>query len=420
MKKILLTLIIGIGVAGIANATLWDFYNGNLPSVSDRASEATECDISDYTGTYDQNIKLENCLREKAFLGATTSTAPTPAPSLYRNQTWTGVNTYTSSTISSGNNTWTGTNTFNGTTTLGTTTVNNLISNGLNQYFTAGENITAGQPLIIGLSSTTLRSVDLGGSQDDYLTFNNGSTVRYGQSFTTPATGVDGKYVSTYQLDSVNINGSEGGLGSFSGTFTVDIYLADSNDLPTGSVLYTTTTGSISSDTFSGLGVSFTNAYLNPNTKYVATFTASAGDGSVYFRFNTANNNPYSGGKVISSSNSGSSWASYSTGNFDMNATFRYYEDEMTTGSVYTAKAGTANVNFYKNFIGFAYNNAVTSSQVLVTTNGIISGLSGLNTGRTYYIGSTFGSVTSTDPTNSAKVGLAVSSTQILIKHDNP
>lgn len=126
MKKILLTLIIGIGVAGIANATLWDFYNGNLPSVSDRASEATECDISDYTGTYDQNIKLENCLREKSFLGATTSTAPTPAPSLYRNQTWTGVNTYTSSTISSGNNTWTGTNTFNGTTTVTDFTINSI------------------------------------------------------------------------------------------------------------------------------------------------------------------------------------------------------------------------------------------------------------------------------------------------------
>ena len=141
MKKILLTLIIGIGVAGIANATLWDFYNGNLPTVSDRASLATECGISDYTGTYDQNIKLEKCLRNKNILGSTTSTAPTPAPSLYRSQTWTGVNTYTSSTISSGNNTWTGTNTFSGTTTLGTTTlgtttINNLISSNYFNFIT--------------------------------------------------------------------------------------------------------------------------------------------------------------------------------------------------------------------------------------------------------------------------------------------
>lgn len=137
MKKILITLIIGLSFAGLANATLWDFYNGNLPSVSDRASEATECDINDYTGTYEQNIKLEKCLREKSFLGASTSTVPTPAPSLYKNQTWTGINTYTSSTISSGNNTFSGTNNFSATTTLpanytyiGSTSTDTLISGG--------------------------------------------------------------------------------------------------------------------------------------------------------------------------------------------------------------------------------------------------------------------------------------------------
>ncbi len=400
MKKLITLIAILFATQPlVASASLYSYYQelgSKLPTISERALLYAEIADDAYYGTAKQNNLLESYLRG-GELGAVT-----PQPRLL------------------GDNTWSGTNTFSGTTTLGTTTVNNLISNGLNQYFTAGENITAGQALIIGLSSSTSRVQTIGSTNDAYLPFNGATTLRYGQSFTTPATGVDGKYVSTYQLNSVSISGNEPGPGSFSVTFTVDIYLAGSNDLPTGSVLYTTTSPSYSSDTFTGVGVVFTNAYLNPNTKYVVVFTASYGTGAEYLRFTTENDNPYSGGKVIVSSDSGSTWASYSTGNFDMVGNVTYTENEMTTGSVYTAKAGTTNVNFYKNFIGFAYNNAVTSSQVLVTTNGIVNNLSGLNTGRTYYIGSTFGTVTSTDPTNSAKVGLAVSSTQLLIKHDNP
>ena len=63
MKKLLITLIIGLSLAGISNATLWEYYNGNLPSISDRASLALQCGISGYRGTADQNIKLESCLR---------------------------------------------------------------------------------------------------------------------------------------------------------------------------------------------------------------------------------------------------------------------------------------------------------------------------------------------------------------------
>jgi hypothetical protein len=70
MKKILITLIIGLSLAGISNATLWEYYNGNLPSISDRASLALQCGISDYRGTYDQNIKIESCLRNNGDMTA--------------------------------------------------------------------------------------------------------------------------------------------------------------------------------------------------------------------------------------------------------------------------------------------------------------------------------------------------------------
>jgi hypothetical protein len=65
MKKLLLSLLLGL-VAIPASASLYNYYQEQglpLPSVVDRASLATECGISGYRGTYDQNIKLEECLR---------------------------------------------------------------------------------------------------------------------------------------------------------------------------------------------------------------------------------------------------------------------------------------------------------------------------------------------------------------------
>lgn len=65
MKKLLLSLLLGL-VAIPASASLYNYYQEQglpLPSVVDRSSLATECGISGYRGTYDQNIKLEECLR---------------------------------------------------------------------------------------------------------------------------------------------------------------------------------------------------------------------------------------------------------------------------------------------------------------------------------------------------------------------
>lgn len=77
MKKYLfLSLLSLFLVGGVANASLWTFYSGNIPLLSDRGAET--CGIKNYIGTSDQNAQLENCLKSiklgDVMLGAPTVT----------------------------------------------------------------------------------------------------------------------------------------------------------------------------------------------------------------------------------------------------------------------------------------------------------------------------------------------------------
>jgi hypothetical protein len=62
-KTIIITLCLLLLITGTAKATLYEYYNGILPSIKDRINIAESCNIQGYRGTYDQNIKLEECLR---------------------------------------------------------------------------------------------------------------------------------------------------------------------------------------------------------------------------------------------------------------------------------------------------------------------------------------------------------------------
>ena len=62
MKKILIALSLLIALPALAYSTLWEFYQGNLPTVSERQADAQRCGIEDYRGTAEQNNKLLACL----------------------------------------------------------------------------------------------------------------------------------------------------------------------------------------------------------------------------------------------------------------------------------------------------------------------------------------------------------------------
>jgi hypothetical protein len=63
MKKLLLSIAVALLLVGPARATLWDYYKGILPSVDERKDEAAQCGIYNYTGTAEQNVAFEKCLR---------------------------------------------------------------------------------------------------------------------------------------------------------------------------------------------------------------------------------------------------------------------------------------------------------------------------------------------------------------------
>jgi hypothetical protein len=71
MKKLII-IVCGILFATSASASLWSYYTSRgeqLPPISERAIIAETCGISDYSGTYDQNIALEKCLVGEQQLG---------------------------------------------------------------------------------------------------------------------------------------------------------------------------------------------------------------------------------------------------------------------------------------------------------------------------------------------------------------
>lgn len=71
--------------------------------------------------------------------------------------------------------------------------------------------------------------------------------------------------------------------------------------------------------------------------------------------------------------------------------------------------------NKYTNFIGFALSSVGAGSLVNVQTAGIVSGLSGLAIGSTYYLNDTNGTIGTSPGTNSRKVGIAQNTTTLLI-----
>ena len=59
MKKLIITLLAFLIVTSVASASLWTFYDGNLPTIEERAIEYEQVFGGKYTGSYEQNIQFE-------------------------------------------------------------------------------------------------------------------------------------------------------------------------------------------------------------------------------------------------------------------------------------------------------------------------------------------------------------------------
>lgn len=97
--------------------------------------------------------------------------------------------------------------------------------------------------------------------------------------------------------------------------------------------------------------------------------------------------------------------------------TYGIVKSSSLNGTSYTIPSSSS--YRYLNFLGFAPLAISTGVSGKVQTDGIVTGFTGLIPGATYYLQDTYGTIGLTTGTNSKKVGIAVSSTSLLIKQDN-
>lgn len=260
--------------------------------------------------------------------------------------------------------------------------------------FIAGENLTAGNAVIAGYQVGSLQAT-WGGANDTNQSIDGGSAVWKAQTFLTSANAVGIR----------KIKFTTGGSDNGPSTITVSIR-ATSAGSPTGADLGS---GTVQSNTSTENEVDFiTPIAVSPNTTYalvirdtnLGTWGSTAAGG-------------YAGGSTYTSANSGSTWSPVAT----VDCLFKIYET--TTNATVLYKADASSNDIYANaFIGFAAETKLatetTKVNLLVDTN-----QSGLIPGTTYYLSDTSGAIAASAGSASRKVGVALSTTEILIKYDN-
>lgn len=94
--------------------------------------------------------------------------------------------------------------------------------------------------------------------------------------------------------------------------------------------------------------------------------------------------------------------------------------DQTAPGQAYLADASAVSKSTQAAVVGLATISVSAGADVRVRDRGIFSGLVGLQAGKVYYLGTTPGSLTLTQPTNAVLIGLATSTTDLLILLRNP
>jgi len=149
---------------------------------------------------------------------------------------------------------------------------------------------------------------------------------------------------------------------------------------------------------------------VSTNTQYCFTCFGASFTGDVEHTSSSV----YSGGTAITTNDNGSTWTAQTT-----DLTFSVIEIDTVSGEISPADT-TLQGDLSDNFTGFSVSSIAASGTGPVITDGVVTVLSGLTPGSTYYLSDTPGSISTSAGTVSRKIGLALSATTLLIKHDNP
>ena len=399
MKKLIsLLALVAFLVATPAQATLYGYYKEqgqSLPSIGERSLIYSEISDDTYYGTAEQNNLLESYLRDGYFggmLGATTKFKLTDS----RSFTPYATSTPTADLIPIADG--------DGKLDDGWLSTNALDKTKLQKSFTAGENIIAGNAVIMGNAVNYIAGTAeyvSGASGDSNIT----DTVWYARAITTSD---NARYIKTVKI-------KDGNSTLRTITFTDPVPVSPSTNYSvvfrTAGGGHTTLIASIRTGQATSIGSSDIGGITATTTIDGNQWTS----GGSWTNVGTVN------GAGSKSTNSGSSWSSIggNVGNAGGSGVeFQVEELNTEAGKIYKADASLNN-EFANNFIGFATESFNTDETGYVALTGIDT-QSGLTTGYTYYLSNTSGAIATSAGSQSRKVGLAISATELLIKHDNP
>lgn len=252
---------------------------------------------------------------------------------------------------------------------------------------TASENITAGQAVSVGGEVYTDQQTI------STTTTHSSANGTYSQSFTTPDDALKIKSVAVF-LSS-----------AYSGRTAEFAIYADSAGKPTGSALATSGSVTLSSPSVGESTAVFATALsVSPSTTYHVV-SVNLGADEAWHRADTTGQgaHQYSGGV----------WNAIN-GPFALRV--NYYDT--VSGTAYKASAAS-NSQRANSLVGFATENITSGNAGNIKVGGVVTGLSGLTPGATYYLSNTAGAISTSAGTVSRKVGVAISATELLIKHEN-
>lgn len=259
---------------------------------------------------------------------------------------------------------------------------------------TAGESLSAGQPVYVESSTETDFSQTTNNQTDNLGT---AGTERIAQSFTT---------TDVVYIDEVTVRIFKS--GSPSDSVRVGIQ-ASSGGNPSGTFLASADLAASSIDT-SATNYTFTFSTLVPIPAGVEHFIVMQRTGATdptdkyNYRENTAGG--YAGGKRYQYN--GAAWSSDAS--IDI-----YFSVSVITMSSRVFRCDASYADFTTGFIGFATASATAGNTTNIQIAGIVSGLSSLSVGQPYYLSDTVAAISTTPGTVSKKVGISTSSTELLI-----
>lgn len=272
-------------------------------------------------------------------------------------------------------------------------------SGGNTQILTAGENITKGDAVILG-SGDTYKYAEETGTGGPGAGVGNPITDWSAQTFTTS---IHAQAIKVVTIKMISID-------SFILTCSIRAVAAD---IPTGADIESKTeTASYAGG--SGLVTkTFTFASpvtVSPSTTYAIVIRTNGNGGN----WSSSGSSSYASGNIANSSNSGTSW----TANLADDHAFSVTEVITEAGKIYSSDA-TFNNDFANNFVGFARADTLLGNSGSVTVGGVDDSQGALTPGVTYFLSNTPGLISTSAGSQSRKVGLSLSASEILIKHDN-